>query len=91
MYLLSAVPKGQEIEQTHGQILPILRKHVRDSPTFIGRCSVVSSEAGVQRGAMLSVAFENVGRWMSPIHFSYVLRFGKTLLQTTGMSLMKNM
>jgi hypothetical protein len=51
MYLLSAVPKGQCGEQAHGQILPILRKHVRDSPTFTGCRSVVSSETGVQRGS----------------------------------------
>lgn len=90
MYLLSAVPKRQWIEQTHGQILSILRKHVRDSPMFIGRCSVVSSEAGVRHGAMLSAAFENVGHWMPLIHVSYVLQFGNTLSQTTGMSLIKD-
>lgn len=87
MYLLSAVPKGQSIEQTHGQILPILRKHIRDSPTFIGRCSVVSNETGVQRGTTLSAAFENVGHWMPLIHASFVLLLGNTLSQITGMSL----
>jgi hypothetical protein len=91
MYLLSAVPKGQSIEQAHGQILSILRKHVRDLPTFIGWCSVVSNETGVQRGTTLSVAFENLGLWMPLIRASYALLFGNTLSQTTGMSLIEDM